>query len=140
MKKPVQIKGVVLLEIIVAIMGISSGIVLLVDPTGRTLGIDFLLQYLPISDFITVGLWLISAFGFFPIAIAIGLWLTKRWAWVLSIILGMAEIVWIVAQVILLYEIGVSPMQPLIAGVGVATIFLLLMPASRFYIEKRATE
>lgn len=139
MKKPIEIKGVVLLEVIVAFMGISSGILLLLDPTGSILGIDFLLQYLPLSDFVLVGLWLLSAFGFLPIAVALGLWLTKRWAWAVSLILGCIEIVWIIVQVFLLYEVGISPMQPFIAGIGAATIFLLLMPASRYYVRRETS-
>lgn len=137
MKRPIEIKGVIIIEIILAVAAIPSGIILILDPSGRSLGIDFLLDYLPLIDFTPVGLWLFFVFGILPIILAVGLWLTKFWSWFVAVILAIVEIIWIAIQIVLLYEIGLSPLQALVAGFGVATIFLLFMPASRHYVSLR---
>lgn len=137
MKRPIEIKGVIIIEIALALAAIPSGVILILDPTGRSLGMDFMLEYLPIIDFTPVGLWLFIVFGILPIVLAVGLWLTKFWSWFVSVVLGVIEIVWIAIQLTMFYMIGVSPLQALVAGFGVATIFLLFMPASRHYVRIR---
>lgn len=137
MRRPIEIKGVIIIEIILALAAIPCGIILLLDPSGRALGMNFMLDYLPLIDFTPIGLWLFFVFGILPIILAIGLWLTKFWSWIVAIVLAVIELIWIAIQIFLFSEVGYSPLQALVAGFGVATIFLLFMPASRHYIAIR---
>ena len=80
------------------------------------------------------GIFLLIVYGFLPIIIVFGLWNQKKWAWRLTLPLGLVEIAWIATEVILFYNLGFFFFYPIIAGMGVATSALCLLPSvRRFY-------
>jgi hypothetical protein len=68
-------KILVLVELFLAFTAINGGAILLVDPSGTSLGLQSLLSYLPfyLHDFALVGVWLIAVYGVLPIVLAAGL-------------------------------------------------------------------
>lgn len=87
------------------------------------------------------GVFLLVVYGFLPIIFVFGLWTQKKWAWTLTLLLGLTEIAWIVTEVVLLYNLGFIFFYPLIAGMGIVTAALCLLPSvRRFYSRPNITE
>lgn len=122
-------------ELILAFISISAGIELARDPSGKSFDLQPLIPYMPFNlhDFASVGAWLIAVYGVLPIILAAGLWFGKKWAWIGSIALGAVLVTWIVAEVILFYSFGFTFFYPLIGGIGMLSIVLSYLPATREY-------
>ena len=133
MTRPLSIIILVAVELILAFISIGGGVTLLADASGKTLGLQPLIPYLPFNlhDFALVGVWLIAVFGVLPIILAAGLWKGKRWAWKVALGLGAVLILWIVAEVFLFYSFGFTYFYPLIGGIGLITVILLYLPSTR---------
>lgn len=74
-----------------------------------------------------------AVYGVMPLALAYGLWVRMRLAWELTAALGVTEVVWIAAEVVLFYDFGFFIFYPIIAGMGVATLLLCLLPSVRTF-------
>jgi len=133
MTRPLSIIILVVLELILAFISIGGGVSLLGDVSGKTLGLQPLIPYLPFNlhDYTLVGVWLIAVYGMLPIILAAGLWLRKKWAWKTALGLGAVLIFWIVAEVFLFYSLGFTYFYPLIGGIGLITVILLYLPSTR---------
>jgi len=55
---------------------------MLIDPSGRSLGVAEALPLLPVPDFFLPGLFLLFVMGFLPLFLIYALWARLRWAWV----------------------------------------------------------
>ncbi len=114
--------------------GIAGGVGLTLDPTGKSLQIP--IEWLagsPFSDFLVPGLILGLVLGVFPVVIAVGLWMRKRWAGWGSVLVGLGLIIWILVEVLI---IGYQPEPPLQAiygtlGVVILALSLLVRPWDR---------
>ena len=90
------LKTAIIVEIISAIFGFWGGIPLLIDPSGRILGLETnLITGLPIRNFFLPGIWLLVAYGCGCSLAAYGLWNLKRWGWLLAIFISFTWIVWV---------------------------------------------
>lgn len=136
--RPLGIKIAVLVEIFLAFTSINGGATLLADPSGKTLGLQSIIPYLPfyLHDFALVGVWLIAVYGVLPIILAAGLWKGRKWAWSVALGLGVVLIMWILAEVFLFYSFGFTFLYPLYAGIGLLTIIVLYLPSTREYFVK----
>ena len=77
---------------------------------------------------------MVVVYGLFPIAFVHGLLTQKNWAWVLTVLLGVTQIVWIAAEVVMFYSLGFFFFYPIISGMGVLTVARSLQPSVRnFY-------
>lgn len=65
--RPLSLYLIMLVELFIGVMGVGSATVLLLDPTGVTMGIDYVLPYLPIPDFTILGLWFLTFYGLLPL-------------------------------------------------------------------------
>jgi hypothetical protein len=137
MKRPLGIKVAVAALVLLALTSIGGGAILLDDPFGRSMGIEFIVPHLPfgLQDFYLVGVWLVAVFGALPIVLAAGLWFGKKWARVGSLCLGGVAIAWILAEMYLFYSFGFVFFYPLIAGIGALTIVVLILPSSRQFFK-----
>ena len=141
-EKPRSLWALIVVQLALTAMAIPSGIVLILDPTGVSIGAQSMLshlhQFLPfLQDFTTVGIFLLVVYGLLPIGLSYGLWTQKRSAWVLTILLGVTEIVWIAAEIAMFYPLGFIFFYPLKAGMGVLTLSLCLQPSVRTFYPPR---
>ena len=139
-RRPLGVKIAVAALILLAITSISGGRILLDDPSGKSMGIDFILSYLPLGlhNFFIVGIWLVTIFGMLPVILAAGLWFRKRWALWTSIGLGAAVVTWMLAEIYMFYSFGFVFFYPLIGGIGALTIMMLALPSSRQYFGRKS--
>lgn len=139
MAHPIGVKTLVPIQLLLAAISIPSGLLLLYSPGGEALGAQAILPHLTrqlsfITDFTPVGVFLLVVYGVVPLTLAYGLWVRTRLAWELTTALGITEVLWIAAEVILFYDFGFFIFYPIIAGMGIATLLLCLLPSvRRFY-------
>ncbi len=113
MKKSISTFLLIFLVCFQMISAIPSGLMMILDPSGATLGVPLnMLEPSPFSDFLIPGLFLFSILGIFPILIVYGL-LKKpnfkfanrlnllkdhHWSWTFSYYLGLLLVLWINMQ------------------------------------------
>jgi hypothetical protein len=147
MKRPASVVALVVLELFFAILGIISGLILMLDPSGAGLGFGSdILEQIPFHSFLPVGLFLFVIYGLGSLVIAYGSWtrrgapllvVSKRfgfhWAWVG----GMAQmgvlLIWLAVEGVL---IGLDfPATYFTVVIGVAIFATLIMPSTRRYFK-----
>ncbi|MBU2650814.1 MAG: hypothetical protein KKA81_07755 [Bacteroidetes bacterium] len=132
--KPLCIYFLIVLMIFQGLSGLGGGIGLIIDPSGETLHIPLnWLQGSPFSDFLIPGIILLLVLGLFPLAVSYALIRKLSWSWMASLVVGIALIIWIVVEILI---IGYQPKPPLQLIYGLAGIFmviLVLLPGVRRY-------
>ncbi|NVM23751.1 MAG: hypothetical protein HWN68_18475 [Desulfobacterales bacterium] len=131
MRKPSPIIGIVVLELIIAILGVASGSSLLADPSGKGLGLDIIKDKIPFQNLTLLGLWFVGPYGLLPASLALGFWTRKRWAWTPALILAIIELIWVLVQIPM---VGPSILQGIIGAIALATIYLLYRPTVKRYL------
>lgn len=110
-----------------------SGGVMLVDPTGATMGLEVeWLEGTPFQDYFLPGLVLFSALGIGSFIVSYGVARRKPWAWWTAIGLGFALVGWIVTQVLLLRMYHV--LQLIYGTLGFLLILLAVLPTTRSHL------
>ena len=137
-RKPAGVRALVVVQLIMAVIAIPSGVILLADPSGSIIGGGFLLPHLKeaipfLNDFTAIGAWLLVVFGILPAVLALNLTRGRKWAWLATVVLGGIELSWIAAELLMFYDLGFTPMYPLIGGIGAATLMIALLPSLRKY-------
>jgi len=90
------------LLVLLGVGGLAGGILMLVDPSGVSMGLSpDLLGQLPINTFVFPGLFLIFFMGFIPLFVGYGVWMKKSWAWAATTGQGILLVLWILFQVVL---------------------------------------
>ena len=136
---PLAVKILIPIQLALAILSIPSGALLVSSPGGEAIGAQVILPHLTsslpfIHDFTIVGVFLIAVYGLLPLILSYGLWVQRRWAWILTIILGVTEIGWITTEVVIFFDLGFFFFYPIIAGMGIVTVALCAIPSvRRFY-------
>ncbi len=151
--RPVGLLGSLLvLEGILAFLGLFSGLSFLMDPSGASHGMDTtILENTPIRDFTLVGLFFVIAYGALPILAIYGLlalprwrwtdllnrWTGQNWAWTVGATTGFILIVWIVVEVAYIGSPDGFPrfLQISMALMGASIVGLSTRPAVRAYAK-----
>lgn len=135
------------LLIFLAVGGIPTGLALMVDPSGQSVGLPLsLLEDLPVHDFALVGLWLFSVYGVVPLIVAYGLWTRERWswtdpltgwthvhwAWMGAVMLGLILIIWTAVEMVLW---GPFVLMMIYCALGFAMLGLSLLPSVKRHLE-----
>ena len=109
--------GTVGLLILIGIGAVLAGLGFILEPDGSGLGMSVkLLKDSPFNDFLIPGITLLVVNGIFSLVVAYLVYIENRYAGNATIVLGIAMIIWISAQV---YWIGwVSGLQPLLLVIG----------------------
>ena len=134
MARPLGVIVLIVLELFIGILGIASGLNLLADPSGRSLGLDSIIDKIPLNDFILLGFWFLFAYGGFPILLALGFWNKWSWSWRGALILAFIELIWVTGQV---YWVGVSVLQAAIGAIALVTIYFLYRSTVKTYFNKQ---
>lgn len=121
------------LTICLVFLGISAmggGGQFLIDPTGDTIGMPVdVLGGSPFADFFIPGLILFIVLGVLPFVVLYGIYTTRRWARLAVLLVGIAVIVWIIVQGLI---VGFGHwLQWLYLGLGFFIILLGLLPSVR---------
>ena len=133
MSKPSTIYGLIILELIIAVLGIASGIGLLTDPSGKSMGLDIIEDKIPFQNLTLLGLWFLGPYGIMPAYLAYGLWTRKNWVWKPGLILAIIEVIWVIIQIPM---VGPSILQAFIGFIALLTIYLLYQPAVKTYLKR----
>ncbi len=146
MKRPFVIWILVFWLVFLAFGGFYGGISLLMDPSGRQMGMDIVLPMLPVRDFTPVGLFLLVVMGILPLFLAYAAvarpewqWARvfsfgskKHWAWVGIFIFGIGLILWLVIQGWLM---GFRwPIQYITAANALFILIFVLSPPAQKYL------
>ena len=146
MKRPISSSVLIALVLFQAFGAIPSGCSMIVDPTGKLMGLPItLLAQSPFSDFLIPGLFLGVVLGLFPLVIAYGLitkkefpvlqriYVHKKYHWALSssYYLGIVLVLWIGAQ--LYFRMGFHILHFVYAILGVLIITFSRLPENKAY-------
>lgn len=131
-----------------AMAALGGGAALIGDPDGSGLGLDpAWLAGSPFVNYLVPGLFLFVVFGLGSAVLIYGLWVQPKtgplsfitrlthehWAWLLTLLLGLSLILWIAVQYLVIRTF--SPLQVVIAVVGLVIIMLDLLPEMRRYYQ-----
>lgn len=158
---PIPVKTLIVLEAILVIFGLASGLQFIRDPSGGTHDMDTsILEGTPVGDFLLVGLFFVACYGILPTLVIFGLWKLPRWrwtdpinkwtrqnwAWTAAAATGISLVMWIIVEVYYIGSPGGFPrfLQVTFALFGVVVLALVFMPRTRAYaklvISSRTTE
>ena len=113
---------------------IAGGIGLVSDPSGGKLQLPAnLLQGSPFDDYLVPGLILLIGLGLFPLFVVYGLWRRRAWSWYAALGVGLALIIWIVVETLIIGYISQPPLQLIYATLGAVILVLTLLPSVRQY-------
>jgi hypothetical protein len=149
-KRPLALWLLMFLLLFQGISAVPSGLLLALDPTGGLLQMPLeMLEGTPFPNYLIPGLILCIVLGlgaFFVLACLFTLpdwaWAKRlnpfkgqHWTWAASVAFGIALMIWITVQVLM---IGLGAvLQPLYFGVGLAILLLTLAPSVRAYLHLR---
>lgn len=98
-RRPLLVSLLAALIAFQGISGIAGGVGLVLDPSGRAIGLDpRWLDGSPFPDYLVPGAILMIVLGIVPLVVAIGVLRRREWAWLASLLVGIALIVWIVVE------------------------------------------
>lgn len=115
-----------------AVSGLFGGAALMLDPTGSMLQMPLdLLAPSPFSNYLAPGIILFVVLGLFPSIVFYGLLVRREWAWLGTVLIGIALIIWIGVEIAMIGYHSQPPLQ-LIYGITGLLIFLLAsLPSTR---------
>lgn len=138
-KKPKLVIVLIVSVFFQALSGLGGGFFLITDPTGETLKLPLsFLKNSPFSDYLIPGIILFTVLGVYPLIVTAGLWKRKYWGWIGSLLLGVALLIWIIVEIII---IGYQPNPPLQLIYGILGVVILLMTSllrvKKFYSARK---
>ncbi|MDX1639742.1 MAG: hypothetical protein R3281_17410 [Balneolaceae bacterium] len=132
MRKNYDSIGYYILVILMFFQGLSGtfgGAVLMLDPSGALIQLPpAMLEGTPFPDFLIPGIILFTILGFFPLAVAVGLWKKWKWSWFGALLVSVALIIWIEVEIILVGYQPDPPLQLIYGLVGLLLLILVLLP------------
>lgn len=109
-----------------------GGAALIIDPSGGLLGLPLdMLAGSPFKTYLIPGIILLLVLGVFPLIVFYGLWQRKQWAWLGAVVVGMALIVWLAVEILMVGYHSEPPLQLIYGVVGVTLLLLTQMPSVR---------
>jgi len=135
-QKPALVYILLLFILFQGLSGLLGGIGLIMDPTGKSLQIPISwLVNSPFNDYLIPGFILLSVLGIFPIIILYRLWNKLIWSWFFTIALGIALIIWILVEILIIGYQTNPPLQLIYGFVGLIILGLALVPSVKRYCQ-----
>jgi len=122
--KPATVYILMLLIIFQGLSGIVGGVGLVLDPSGKSLQLPInWLKGSPFNSYLIPGMILLVVLGVFPIIVLCGLWKQTNWSLFGAFIVGIALIIWIGVEILI---IGYHPQPPLQLIYGITGLLILI--------------
>jgi hypothetical protein len=121
--RPFTVYVLIALLIFLGLNGLAGGIGLFGDPSGQAIGFpQGWLENTPFNSYLISGIILFTVLGVFPIVVSFLLFFKphwsavrglehlthKHWAWLASLSVGVATVIWIVVQFLMLYQLRIK--------------------------------
>lgn len=131
-KRPFSLYILMALILIQGISGLFGGGTLVLDPTGDMLKMPLsLLESSPFDNYLVPGIILLLVLGTLPLIVLYGLFRSKTWAWSGAFLVGVALIIWIGVEIIMIGYQADPPLQLVYGMVGLALLVLTQLPSVR---------
>ncbi len=133
-RRPFVVYLVMALLVFVALGAIPASLMLITDPSGTSLGLP--LEWIDQSvfgNYLLPGIVLLIVFGLGSLIAAFGVWRRQQWSWLLTILLGLALMIWIVVQYFTIQSFFF--LQPVMFLTGLLIGALPFVPAVRRYVR-----
>ncbi len=135
--RPLSAYWLMLAILIQGLSGVVGGIGLITDPTGGNLQIPLSwLEGSPFNDYLIPGLILLIVLGVFPLIVLYGLWTRLSWSWTASLLVGLALVIWILVEILIIGYQPTPPLQLIYGLLGLAVLILVLLPSVKWYYSK----
>jgi hypothetical protein len=126
-------KGLLFLLLFQGVSAAAGGFGLLADPSGAAVGLPSeVLRGSPFPDYLMPGLVLVIVLGAGPLLSAYGVWTRRRWAWLASLVVGIALVIWVAVEILVTGFHAYPPLQPLYGLIGVAIAVLAVLSHPRY--------
>ena len=127
----------IILMLFQGISGLIGGIALVIDPSGELLQMPLsMLEGSPFDTFLIPGIILLTILGIFPMCVVYGLWVRLNWAWMGSLLVSVALIIWIGVEIWMVGYHTEPPLQLIYGLLGLILLVLVLMPSVRNQFKK----
>jgi CDP-diglyceride synthetase len=134
--KPASVFILLLLVLFQGLSGLAGGIGLVLDPSGKLLQIPInWLDNSPFNDYMIPGIILLIVLGVFPFITLYRLWVKMKWAWLFAFVLGIALLIWIGVEIIIIGYQPDPPLQLIYGLVGLIILILLFLPSVQYYYK-----
>jgi hypothetical protein len=116
------------------ISGVAGGLMLIYDPTGNILNLPLgWLAGSPFADFLIPGLILFLVLGCLPLLVSFGLWFNFEKSRLFSVLTGLALIIWIGVETLVVGYQPDPPLQAVYGLIGITILYLALTPGVKSY-------
>jgi hypothetical protein len=148
-RRPAALIALIVVQLFQAVGALGGGATLIASPKGGIIKMPLSnLDGSPFKDFLIPGIILFVVLGVGPLVAAWVLFRRPRstalervnpfrheyWGWTLSGMIGVALVVWIAVETLI---VPYSILQPFYAGVGIVIIALTLVPSVRAYYRRQ---
>ena len=145
-RRPFMLWPLVLLLLFLALGGFYGGLTMLVDPTGKLLGVADVLPVLPVSNYVLPGLFLVVVMGLVPLLLSYALiawpkwpwvaslfqWSQYHWAWTATLTLVAVLAIWLAVEGVLM---GFFPITYITAALGGLLLLFALLPGRPYVLR-----
>jgi len=133
--KPVIINILMGLVLFQGLSGLAGGIGLVLDPSGQSVQIPIeWLQGSPFDSYLIPGLVLLIVLGFYPLYLFYGLIKKSSWVWPGTLFLGMALLIWIFVEILVVGYHAEPPLQLIYGMLGLfISVLALTKTVKQFY-------
>ncbi|PEN13181.1 hypothetical protein CRI94_11090 [Longibacter salinarum] len=140
-RRPVSVRFLAAAVLFQGVSGLAGGIGLILDPSGASLAIPIeWLDGSPFDSYLMPGVILFIVLGLYPVVVWYGI--RQRWqgAWLASLSVGFALVVWIGVEILVIGYQPTPPLQPIYGLLGLAILGLASVSSSRRYLRPRLAE
>jgi CDP-diglyceride synthetase len=134
--KPTSVIILLILILFQGLSGLFGGVGLVLDPSGKSLQIPISwLENSPFNDYFIPGLILLIILGALPIITLYGLWYKLKWGWLFAQVLGLALIIWIGVEILIIGYQPKPPLQLIYGLVGLMILIFVFLPSVKRYYK-----
>ena len=131
-KRPASVHSLMATLLFQGVSGVIGGVALVVDPTGGIVHIPVRwLEGSLFDDYSIPGLILLLVLGCFPLVAACGVWKRSRWARPAAFSVGVALVVWIAVEIVIIGYHSQPPLQAFYGALGVVIAVVSLLPSAK---------